>query len=203
MHFFGKFGKFIRCPPPPSGWLVLPSLQGILGKPLEMGVCVPCVPLVPVSYETICGHEKKVCLERTLLLILTMCILSSINKGGSKGRQGCGPPLGVQIFKISWQFLSKFGQIICWRPTLEDWSPISGKSWLSLVTLTKLVNSPVNSGRSKVGAPLRTKIFSISCSFFGKFGKIVCWRPPGRLASPPGSTSGELWIIIFRWRLED
>ena len=25
---------------------------------------------------------------------------------------------------------------------------------------------------------LRPKMFSISCSFFGNFGKIICWRPP-------------------------
>ena len=33
------------------------------------------------------------------------------------------------------------------------------------------------SGRSR-GAPPRTKIFLISCSFWGKSDKFVCWRPP-------------------------
>ena len=43
------------------------------------------------------------------------------------------------------------------------------------------------------GRPLRPKIFSISCRLFGKFGKIVCWRPP---PSPEGwcSSYGESWI---------
>ena len=35
--------------------------------------------------------------------------------------------------------------------------------------------------------PHGPKIFSISCSFFGNFGKMVCWRPP--LRGNPGSTS--------------
>ena len=34
-------------------------------------------------------------------------------------------------------------------------------------------------------APLGARILSISCSFSGKFGKIVCWRPPGEILDPP------------------
>ena len=32
-------------------------------------------------------------------------------------------------------------------------------------------------GRSRRAPPPRPEIFSFSCSFWGKFGKIVCWRP--------------------------
>ena len=34
--------------------------------------------------------------------------------------------------------------------------------------------------------PPGAQILSISCSFREKFDKIVCWRPPGELAPPPG-----------------
>lgn len=33
------------------------------------------------------------------------------------------------------------------------------------------------------GAPSRPIILSISCSFFGKFGKIICWSPPQRIGA--------------------
>ena len=42
-----------------------------------------------------------------------------------------------------------------------------------------------------VCAPLRSKMFSISCIFFGKFGKIIGRRPfPGGLAPPPTENPG-------------
>ena len=37
----------------------------------------------------------------------------------------------------------------------------------------------------------RGQILSISCSSWGKFGKIVCWCPPSRAGAP---TSGKSWI---------
>ena len=39
--------------------------------------------------------------------------------------------------------------------------------------------------------PLRPKKLSISCMFFGKFGKIVCWHSPGGSAPP---STGLPWI---------
>ena len=33
--------------------------------------------------------------------------------------------------------------------------------------------------------PLGVQILSISCSFLGEFGKIVCSRPPWRVHAPP------------------
>ena len=33
--------------------------------------------------------------------------------------------------------------------------------------------------------PMGVQILSISCSFLGKFGKLVCWRPR-RVGAPPG-----------------
>ena len=38
--------------------------------------------------------------------------------------------------------------------------------------------------------PLQPKIFSISCSFSQKFGKIICWHPLGGLAPPPMGNPG-------------
>ena len=39
--------------------------------------------------------------------------------------------------------------------------------------------------------PAPPKIFSFSCSFLGKFGKIVCWHPsPRGLAPPPTANPG-------------
>ena len=35
------------------------------------------------------------------------------------------------------------------------------------------------------------QILSISCNFWGKFGKIVCWRPSWRVVAP---ASGKSWI---------
>ena len=57
----------------------------------------------------------------------------------------------------------------------------------------------VSSGGSKGGGasltPPGVQILSISCK---KFGKIVCWRPPGELAPPPrgnpGSATGKTVI---------
>ena len=46
----------------------------------------------------------------------------------------------------------------------------------------------ITSGGSKRGRGVQ--ILSISCSFLGKFGKIVCWRPLGELASPPRGNPG-------------
>ena len=41
--------------------------------------------------------------------------------------------------------------------------------------------------------PLWPKMFSISCSFFGKFGKIIYWRPlPSGLAPLPMRNPGSL-----------
>ena len=42
--------------------------------------------------------------------------------------------------------------------------------------------------------PLRPKMFSISCSFFGNFGKSVCWRP--QLPLPEG------WCSLLRGILD-
>ena len=56
------------------------------------------------------------------------------------------------------------------------------------------------SGGSKRGAsgvcPLRPKFFSISCSFIGKFGKIICWHPilEGRCSLFWG-----YWIRPWEW----
>ena len=32
-------------------------------------------------------------------------------------------------------------------------------------------------------------------AFFGKFGKIVCWRPPGELAPPPRGNPGSATVL--------
>ena len=39
-------------------------------------------------------------------------------------------------------------------------------------------------------APPGAQILSISWNFLAKFGKIVCWRPPGELAPPPRGNPG-------------
>ena len=41
--------------------------------------------------------------------------------------------------------------------------------------------------------PLRPKLFSISCKFFGNFSKIICWRPLTWRVGP--LTRGILWIL--------
>ena len=41
------------------------------------------------------------------------------------------------------------------------------------------------------GVPLQTRIFLISCSFLGKSGKFVCWRPSWRVCAP---SYDESWI---------
>ena len=48
--------------------------------------------------------------------------------------------------------------------------------------------------------PLRNKIFTIPCSFWGKSGKFVFWCPaPGRFAPSPMENSGSTpaWSIIL------
>ena len=50
-------------------------------------------------------------------------------------------------------------------------------------------------------ASLGVQILSISCSFKGKFGKIVCLRPPGELAPPPWGNPGfatDEYIVIYQ-----
>ena len=39
--------------------------------------------------------------------------------------------------------------------------------------------------------PPGVQILSISCSFLGNFGKIVCWRPPRGVGAP---SSGKSWV---------
>ena len=51
-------------------------------------------------------------------------------------------------------------------------------------------------------SPLGTQILSFSCSLSGKFGKIVCLRPPGELAPPPPGEilDPPLSTLCGRWR---
>ena len=62
-------------------------------------------------------------------------------------------------------------------------------------TSTRLTVNPVLSGGSNGGArdacspPGGPNSFNFM-QFLGKFGKIVCWRPPGELAPPPRGNPG-------------
>ena len=47
-----------------------------------------------------------------------------------------------------------------------------------------------SSGGSKGGGRLRTKIFSISCTFSEKLVEIICWRPSWRVGAPFYRNSG-------------
>ena len=70
------------------------------------------------------------------------------------------------------------------------------------------IYATICSGRFRGGAwgahappPPGAQILSISCSFWGKFGKIVCWRLPGELTPPwgnPGSAA-DLGAILSHW----
>ena len=61
-------------------------------------------------------------------------------------------------------------------------------------------NATVSDFQSKseifsIGGFREREILSISCSFWGNFGTIVCWRPPGELAPPPRGNPGSATVI--------
>ena len=69
---------------------------------------------------------------------------------------------------------------------------------LGLFTMYVLMPSVVDlRGKRDPPLPGVHQILSISCSFLGKFDKIVCWRPPPRGVGAP--SSGKSWIRHWPW----
>ena len=92
-------------------------------------------------------------------------------------------------------FKSKYGAIIQWVFFLFISSNFEGKL-VHLINTVSVHSSNLtqhDQWRIQEGAPEapRTKIFLISCSFLGKSGKFVCWRPFWKVGVP---SYEESWI---------
>ena len=69
----------------------------------------------------------------------TVCI------GGSKGRrQGCAPPIWVQILSFSCSFGGKLCKIIGWSLHIYCWRPSFEKSWIRHCTHTLRIGKHFN-----------------------------------------------------------